>query len=58
MAERRGTLGGNVFDTPEFQTYLYVDPHKGGTPEVAATLVESMKAFIAQVPGITIKQTK
>lgn len=51
-------LGGNVFNTPKFQTYLYVDPDKGGTPEVAAALVDSMKEFVSQVPGITIKQTK
>ena len=51
-------MGGNLIDTSKFQTYLYVDPDKGGTLEVATALVDSMKEFIAQVPGITIKQTK
>lgn len=51
-------IGWNMFDMPELVTGFYVDPEKGGTPEVAATLVDSMKEFISQVPGITIKQTK
>jgi len=50
--------GGNVFDTPDFHTHFYIDSDKGGTPEMAAALVESMREFVSQVPGVTIKQTK
>ncbi len=51
-------IGWNMFDLPELLTGFYVDPEKGGTADVAAALVESMKEFISQVPGITIRQTK
>jgi hypothetical protein len=50
--------GGNVFDPNEFIIPFYIDPKKGGTPEVATALGESMKEFISQVPDITIKQRK
>ena len=50
--------GGNVFDTPDFHTHFYIDPDKGGTPELAGALVESMKEFVSQVPGVTIKQRR
>ena len=57
---RRDTAlsGGNVFDTPDFHTHFYIDSDKGGTPEMAAALVESMREFVSQVPGVKIKQRR
>lgn len=51
-------LGSNVFDTSVFQTHFYLDPEKGGTPEVVEAVVKSMMEFISQVPGIKIRQKK
>jgi len=50
--------GNNVADTPDFYVYVYIDPEKGGSAEMAAALVKSMKKFVSQVPGITIKKKK
>lgn len=51
-------MGGNVFDTPDFHTHVYIDPVKGATNDMADALVERMKVLLTKVPGTTIKQTK
>ena len=50
--------GNNVSDTSNFYGHIYIDPEKGGSAEMAAALVKSMKEFISQVPGVTIKQRR
>jgi hypothetical protein len=50
--------GSNVIDTTDFYGHVYIDPEKGGSAEMAAALVKSMKEFISQAPGVTIKQRR
>ncbi len=48
--------GGNVFDDTEFQVHVYIDPDKGGSKEMADSLVEGMKQAVAEIPGVTVKE--
>jgi hypothetical protein len=50
--------GGNVFDDPDFHVHVYIDPDKGGTMEMADSLVDGMKEAMSQIPGVTVKQRK
>ena len=50
--------GNNVSDTSNFYGHVYIDREKGGSAEMAAALVKSMKEFISQAPGVTIKQRR
>ena len=46
--------GGNVFEPQEFEIAFYIDPEKGGTPEVAAEVEQALKNAIASVPGAKV----
>jgi hypothetical protein len=46
--------GGNVFEPQEFEIAFYIDPEKGGAPEVAAEVEQALKNAIASVPGAKV----
>jgi hypothetical protein len=50
--------GGNVFDSPEFHSAIYIDPDKGGTVAMADVLFDRLKQILQKVPGAAIEQSK